>query len=380
MIVFLSNYYNHHQAPFSEAMYRFTDGNYRFIATGEISEERLKLGYEKNTASFVMQYSDSPTECQKYIDEADAVIYGSAPYTLLKKRLKSKKLTFAYSERIYKRGCGSAWKMPLRAIKYYFSYERYSSLYLLCASAYTAVDYAKTRTFLGRTYRWAYFPEVKKFENIDIQIDKKTDASILWVGRMIDWKHPELPIHVARKLKEEGYSFTLNLIGNGNMDTAIRQMVVEYRLSDCVHVLGGMKPSQVREYMEKSQIFLFTSDQNEGWGAVLNESMNSGCAVVANRAIGSVPYLLNNGKNGLIYDTEDQLYESVKSLLDNICWQKELGKAAYQTMIDVWNADVAAERLLMFIRSINTNGKIPFFADGPCSYDDSVSPRKAREL
>ena len=56
MIVFLSNYYNHHQAPFSEAMYRFTDGNYRFIATGEISEERLKLGYEKNTASFVMQY------------------------------------------------------------------------------------------------------------------------------------------------------------------------------------------------------------------------------------------------------------------------------------------------------------------------------------
>lgn len=51
-----------------------------------------------------------------------------------------------------------------------------------------------------------------------------------------------------------------------------------------------MKASEVRSYMEKADIYLFTSDFNEGWGAVLNESMNSGCAVVASHAIGSVPF------------------------------------------------------------------------------------------
>ena len=32
--------------------------------------------------------------------------------------------------------------------------------------------------------------------------------------------------------------------------------------------------------MEKADIFLFTSDRREGWGAVANEAMNSACALV----------------------------------------------------------------------------------------------------
>ena len=33
--------------------------------------------------------------------------------------------------------------------------------------------------------------------------------------------------------------------------------------------------------MEQADIYLFTSDRNEGWGAVANEAMNSACAMVA---------------------------------------------------------------------------------------------------
>ena len=59
-------------------------------------------------------------------------------------------------------------------------------------------------------------------------------------------------------------------------------------LSKCDAVIVG---SALEGYMESSHIFLlFTSDRNEG--AALNESMNSGCAVVASDAIGSVPYLM----------------------------------------------------------------------------------------
>ena len=72
-------------------------------------------------------------------------------------------------------------------------------------------------------------------------------------------------------------------------------------------MLGAMPPEEVRRHMEKADIYLFTSDFNEGWGAVLNESMNSGCAVVASHAIGSVPFLIKNGENGLIYENGNQL-------------------------------------------------------------------------
>ena len=37
-------------------------------------------------------------------------------------------------------------------------------------------------------------------------------------------------------------------------------------------MLGSMTPEQVREHMEESILFLFTSDFGEGWGAVLNEA------------------------------------------------------------------------------------------------------------
>ena len=121
--------------------------------------------------------------------------------------------------------------------------------------------------------------------------------------------------------------------------------------------------------MESTEIFLFTSDKGEGWGAVLNESMNSGCAVVANRAIGSVPYLLKDGENGMIYGGKfDELYEKVKILLENREERQKIGAAAYRTLTDVWNAEAATGRLLSLIENLKNGGDTPF-ADGPCSKD-----------
>ena len=121
--------------------------------------------------------------------------------------------------------------------------------------------------------------------------------------------------------------------------------------------------------MRQNEIFLFTSDKNEGWGAVLNESMNDGCAVVANKAIGSAPYLIQDGKNGLMYKKNvNDLYEKVKLLLDNPHLRKKLGEKAYQTLATTWNGDEAAKRLLQLIEDINES-KRSRFEDGPCSKD-----------
>lgn len=44
-VVFLSNYFNHHQKPFSDAMYARLGDGYTFIETGTMSAERKSLGY-----------------------------------------------------------------------------------------------------------------------------------------------------------------------------------------------------------------------------------------------------------------------------------------------------------------------------------------------
>ena len=372
-VVFVSNYYNHHQSAISEEFFKQTNGQYRFIQTEPMEEERRNMGWGQNgLPSFVMEsYKDKETyrRCVDLINSADVVIAGSAPEKIIRKRIRSGKLVFRYSERIYKNK-KKLLQLPLRYIKYHFDNYPYKNVYMLCASAYAARDYAITGMFKGKTFKWGYFPAVKKYDDIVKLIDDKTPASILWVARLIELKHPDASIRLAKRLKQAGYKFKLSLIGNGELENKIRDMIKAENLEDCVQMLGSMKPEEVRRYMEQSEIFLFTSDYNEGWGAVLNESMNSACAVVASHAIGSVPFLINDGKNGFIYKNgdEDDLFNKVKFLLDNAERRKQMGLKAYDTMAEIWNAENAVKNFMELNRSVMINKLTKVSGEYPCSF------------
>lgn len=378
-VVFISNFMNHHQLPFSMAMVQNPEIEYFFIATEPVPEDRLQMGYhDMNCAyDFVVRSYENSESYNMAIElcyNADIIVFGSAPKKIIKKRLKEGKITFKYSERIDKIK-PSFYKMLPRAINLFFENGIYKNYYLLCSGAYTAADYAKKLTFINKTYKWGYFPEVKKYENIDCLISKKSKTSILWVARLIELKHPEAALEIAKRLKLNGYSFDLSLIGDGEMCERLEKAIVEEELQDCVKLLGSMSPEKVREYMESSEIFLFTSDRREGWGAVLNESMNSGCAVVASSAIGSVPFLIEDGVNGFIYRDGDlnDLYNKVKYLLDNPQKAEQLGKEAYKTLCDEWNAETAANRLISLAKEILKGNKKPdVFKDGVCSRADLI--------
>lgn len=373
-VAFLSNYMCIHQVPFCEAMYQVLGDDFCFIATEEIAKERLSQGYSdlNHAYPFIIRPYEGKQEQQKAqsaTDEADVVVIGSAPLEYIQNRLKNKKLTFLYSERLYKTGY-QAWKLPVRLWRFWKKFGRHKSLYLLCASAFTAADFAKTGTFLGKAYKWGYFPPTYHYEDIDTIIESKRPNSILWVARFLDLKHPEYVIEVARRLREDNYEFQIQMLGSGERWDAIKQMIRDQNLQDCVQLVGAVPAEQVRDYMDAASIFLFTSDRNEGWGAVLNESMNSGCAVVASDAIGSVPFLLQDGENGLCYQSGnvDDLYDKVKTLLEQPQLCRRLGEKAYETVTALWCAEVAVKRLLEFAESLMDDPKQPVqYESGPCS-------------
>jgi glycosyltransferase involved in cell wall biosynthesis len=320
---------------------------------------------------FVLRTYEGKSDQEKALltaAEADVVILGSAPWGYLQERLAQKKLTFIYSERLYKKGY-ERWKWPVRMWRHYWRFGRHKRLYLLCASAYTAYDFSRTFAFLNKAYKWGYFPAVQAYD-VEQLLERKSPRNILWAGRFLNWKHPEHAIEVARRLRAEGYDFRLTMLGNGQLLETIRQQVAQLGLEDAISLPGAVPAEAVRSYMEEAGIYLFTSDRNEGWGAVLNESMNSGCAVVACKAIGSVPFLIRGGENGLTYDNGDveQLYSHVKNLLDDAERCRALGWKAYETMAGQWNADEAAKRLLALSETLMQGEKHPkLFEEGPCS-------------
>ena len=372
-IVFVSNFYNHHQKPLADALYSIIGNEYYFIETQRISNERLKMGWggDERPSYILQSYTDDAArkECQNIIDSADVVIYGSAPYHMFKTRLKAGKLTFKYCERPYKTGV-PVWKLPLHILRAQKNYAQFKNLYVLCASAYAPADFSKMLSFIGKTYKWGYFTEVKTYEDIDSVINEKIPCSILWVSRFISLKHPEIPVKIAKRLKNEGYNFKIGMIGNGELEGSTKALIESEGVSDFVEMLGSMTPESVREHMEKSEIFLFTSDRNEGWGAVVNESMNSACAVVANSAIGSVPFLINDGENGYMYKDGDidNLYSKIKYLLDNPDERKRISKNAYETMVTEWNAENAAKKFVELCQKMLAGEYKPFpYENGVCS-------------
>lgn len=376
-VVFVSNYFNHHQMQFCDIMYKLVD-DFIFVATSQMREERKKLGYGNLKIPTYVNYtykSDKElAQCQSFIDNADVVIFGSAPEYLLKKRKKEKRLIFRYSERIIKKKTG-IFDYFIKLIKLNIK-MRGKNQYLLCASAYAYGDFIKFGLFKGKSYKWGYFPETIKYD-IDILMYQKNFTEILWCGRLIDWKHPEVVIEVGKKLKNEGYKFHITIIGSGIMEQVIDSIIKDYQLEDFVTIMGAVPPEQVREYMKKAGIYLVTSNFQEGWGAVVNEAMNSGCAVVASHAVGSVPFLLKNKENGLIYqnDNTEDLFNKVRFLLNNPLKQKEFGTRAYETVLSLWNANVAAQHFLDLVQRINKEYDFDLYLDGPCSRAEIIKNR-----
>jgi glycosyltransferase involved in cell wall biosynthesis len=258
-IIFLSNYLNHHQKPLSDAIFELLGESYKFVETKPMTESRKKLGWNRiSLPSYVVSfevYKESKEKLLQEINEADVVIFGSAAHDLIKERIKLGKTVIKYAERPLKNGIEPLKYFP-RLIKWHLQNPQSKPIYMLCASAYTAPDFAKFGMYKNKCFRWGYFPECKRYDDVDSLIASKKKNSLLWCGRLIDWKHPEMPIEVAKRLKNVGYSFTLDIVGAGDMEDEIKSMIEESGLSENVFLRGSMSPEKVRETMEQSEIYL----------------------------------------------------------------------------------------------------------------------------
>lgn len=381
-ITFVSNYINHHQLPFSEALYEKLGKDYCFIQTIPMEDERIAMGWglDVKKIPYVRCLYEDEYECRKRIAESDVVLLGwTQRADIEKERLESGKLTIRISERIYREG---QWKAvsPRGLIAKYKEHIKYrkKDVYLLCAGAYTASDFHLIGAYPGKMFKWGYFPETRIYSDGVLEAKKKDGPlQLVWAGRFIPLKHPEYMVRLAKSLKERGYGFAIHMIGSGEMEQDIKQQVMQSGVSDKFTFYGYTEPEKVRDVMERCHIHLFTSNHLEGWGAVVNEGMNSGCIEVANAQAGAVPYLIEHGVNGLVFpnNSYEEMERLVIDLFENWEERKHMGRAAYETIVNEWNAEHAVEELLRFTKCLMQGEVIPA-KSGPLSMAPVISPRK----
>ena len=377
-VTFYSNFLTHHQVPFCLEMQKRLGNDFKFVSTVKIFQWRLDLGFEDldQKYDFVVRSYENDDEYNKAKQlamDSDIVIIGSTTDDLIEERLKQDKLTFRYRARVFIFPDGF-WKTVLdkEKMKLYYNrhikYRKNKNLHLLCANAYGAKDFNSLGLYKDKTYRWGYFLATDNYdiEKLIDEKEKNEKIKLIWVARFIKWKHPEIVLKLAKNLKKQGYNFVIQMLGSGVLEEKIRNKAKAMNLEDVVEVVGQVPSEKVKDYMEKANIFLGTSDKNEGWGAVINESMNAGCAIVANRQMGSVPYLIGNNDRGYMYSNYQDLENKVKELIDSKELRHKFSKNAYEYITTKWTGEVAAENIIKMFNAVINEKKIEI-KDGPAS-------------
>jgi glycosyltransferase involved in cell wall biosynthesis len=375
-IVTYSVVLNQHQAPIADKLWEMTHHEFAFVELTNLGD--TKGGTEDySRRPYLIKSWESPEAQAKAMElarTAECCIFSGVdalPYQ--KERMKLGLLSFDMGERWLKRGIKSfasprLWKWLMA---YYLNGWRSKPLYKLCCSAFCAGDHHKLGTFFDKCYKWGYFTKVDS----DIEVEASNLGAstseiipLMWCARFLKLKHPELPVQLAARLKANGYKFVLDMYGSGEELEKTKTLAKRFDVSDVVHFYGNLPNDQILEAMRNHSIFLFTSDKNEGWGAVLNESMSTGCVPVASDAIGSVPYLVRNNENGMIFNSEDieSLYKKVEFLLRHPDERRKMANRAYYTMRDVWSPANAANNLIRLIEDLQREGETSI-VEGPCS-------------
>jgi colanic acid/amylovoran biosynthesis glycosyltransferase len=178
---------------------------------------------------------------------------------------------------------------------------------------------------------------------------------ILSVGRLTFQKGFFYGLLAVKELKQNHNNFKWLIIGDGNQNEELLFHIQQMQLHQQVVLLGAKSNSEVKEYLEKADIFLFPS-VTEGMGNVALEAMSMQLPVVATRS-GGIQEIIEHGKNGLlaeVYNTK-QLSNYLDRLIKDFELRKSLGEEARNTILSKCNISLQTDMFEKIYRNTIAN-------------------------
>ena len=109
---------------------------------------------------------------------------------------------------------------------------------------------------------------------------------------------------------------TLTIVGDGSQHGALMQMAEDMGVKN-VTFTGRVDNSEIYRYLNESDILL-SSPTIDNMPVSLLEAMNAGLLVISSN-VGGVPYIIKNGHNGLLFDSNnhDELAQKMLWAIEN---------------------------------------------------------------
>lgn len=168
------------------------------------------------------------------------------------------------------------------------------------------------------------------------------DVFMAMVGRLHPSKGHLDILPIMQRLKNDNISCHLIVIGDGELRGDIQKYIHDYQLEQTVSLAGQRK--DVLQILSAVDILVMPS-RWEGLPIALLEGMALGKAVLAT-AVGGIPEVIQDGKNGLLAAPGDKeiLEFKLRKLIENKMLRQPLGRQARSTVYTHFSAASVARR------------------------------------
>lgn len=149
-----------------------------------------------------------------------------------------------------------------------------------------------------------------------LNVDELKSTHIVTVGRLVHQKGYDILLHVASRLRNDGYNFTLSILGEGEQRSELESYINGHNLQDRVELLGFHRNPY--PYIAQSDLFVCSS-RSEGYSLVIAEALVLGKPVISTYCSGPNE-LLGEGNFGMLVPNDEQgegLYQGLRTVLDN---------------------------------------------------------------
>ncbi len=99
-------------------------------------------------------------------------------------------------------------------------------------------------------------------------------------------------------------AWDLVICGSGEEESNIRQLINELKLANCIHLPGFIPYQALGDWYGLAGAFVHPA-LLEPWGLVVNEACAAGLPIICSRTVGSASELVQDGRNGLLFDPEN---------------------------------------------------------------------------
>lgn len=316
VINFWQNIVSIHQLPFIEELSRIPNIKVNLIVSNSSNQERKNMGWDIKINKSVNLCYIHDINILSHIQSSQVNVFsGFFVYKDLNHALsiclRENKKIFIYSEG--KDDIG--FKGFLRLIKdsVIIKYKLNTNVKFLAIGDKGVRWFSKIGVPNNQIIKFGYFTKEQKIDNY---FEKIYEKRIVFVGRLLNSKGI---LELIKSFNDERLiNFSLDIYGNGILENEVDFLIKNYNLENRVRRFDFIKNDVMREKLKDYDILALPNIGDEGWGAVINEGLQSGLKIICSKKTGAACLVKASGAGIVLDKVNDESLVDAILTVDNL--------------------------------------------------------------